>query len=270
MGFFKKLGNFILSRRFIVNLCVFVLVWIVIIWGAKLYFRSYTHHHEVVNVPKLIGNNVKDVPTLIGDRELKYEVMDSIYNPDLVEGTIIFQNPLPTDSSGEGVKPGRVIELRVSKRSRMVLVPYVVSKSQRFAEAMLTSKGLRTHVEYVPSREDQGSVIEEKYKGRSVKPGEKLPINAVITLTVGKIALGDLVHVPNLLGLTIKEADERFKNTTDLRLYAVCADCETKEDSLKARIVRQTPVAGDSSRVPAGSTITVFFSTSVPDSLGNK
>lgn len=270
MGFFKKLGNFIISRRFIVNLCALILLWIFIIWGAKIYFRSFTHHHEVVDVPTLVGNNVKDIPTLIGDKDLKYEVIDSIYNPDLVEGTVIYQNPSATDSSGEGVKPGRSIQVRVSKRSRLVAVPFVVSRSQRFAEAMLTSKGLRTHIIFVPSSEDQGSVIAEEYRGKTVQKHTRLPINSIITLTVGKISLGDLIPVPNLIGLTINDVKDRFNDHTSLRLFSVCSDCKTKEDSLAAKVIRQTPIAGDSSRVPGGSTITVFFSISPSDSLNNK
>lgn len=260
MGFVKKIGHLIVSKRFLLNLGVLVLFWILLIWGAKLYFRSYTHHGEVVNVPTLVGNNVKDIQTIIGDKKLKFEVLDSIYNPDYVTGTILYQNPLPSDSSGEKVKPGRIIQVRVSKQSRMVSVPFVVSKSQRFAEAMLTSKGLRTHIRFVPSREDQGSVITQTYNGKSIQKGLQIPINSVVTLTVGKMALGDLVAVPNLLGLTIKEANERFENGTSLSLFSVCPDCQTKADSLNAKIVRQTPIAGDSSEVPAGSTITVFFS----------
>ena len=55
---------------------------------------------------------------------------------------------MPTDSSGLFVKSDRVIRVRVSKRSRLVLVPIVVSKSHRFAEAVLMTKGLRTRVNF--------------------------------------------------------------------------------------------------------------------------
>src|SRR5699024_11970132 len=119
-------------RRFIVNLAALILFWILLIWGAKWYFKSYTSHGEVVEVPTLVGNNVTDAATIIGEKELKYKVLDTIYQPDLVPGTIVYQSPFPTDSSGEGVKPGRTIKLRISKQSRLVTVPMVVSKSKRF------------------------------------------------------------------------------------------------------------------------------------------
>lgn len=260
MGFFKKLGNFLISKRFLINLGLIVILWIIIIWGSKSYFKSYTHHGEIIEVPDFLTNNVDDIPQLIGDKELQYEVLDSIYNPNLLEGTVVYQNPMPTDSTGVGVKPNRVIRVRVSKRSRLVNVPNVVSKSLRFAEAVLKTKGLRTHVRYVPSNEDQGVVITQKIKGKDVMPEDRTPINSVVELTVGKISLGSLVTVPDLSGLTINEAKARFGSSSDLRLYSVCIGCFSNSDSLKARVIRQTPIASDSSKVPQGSTITIFAS----------
>lgn len=265
MGFFKKLGNFIISKKFIINFVLFCFAWVIIIWGSTAYFGSYTRHGELIEVPSLLNNNVKDIPKLIGDRDIKYEILDSIYNPDLVEGTIIYQNPMPTDSSGLFVKSNRVIKVRVSKRSRLVFVPVVISKSHRFAEAVLMSKGLRTRIKYVPSNEDQGSVIAQKFEGRDIMTGQQIPINSVIELTVGKRTLGELVSVPNLNGLTINEAEQRFGGSSSLRLYTVYTGCETKSDSLNARVIRQTPVASDSSRVPEGSTITIFASPNTGD-----
>lgn len=260
MGFFKKLGNFFISRKFIINFLLFGLVWFLIVWGSTFYFGSYTRHGESIEVPNLLNNNVKDISTLIGDKNIKYEVLDSIYNPDLVEGTIIYQNPMPTDSSGLSVKSDRVIRVRVSKRSRLVLVPIVVSKSHRFAEAVLMTKGLRTRVDFVPSNEDQGSVISQKFQGKAISIGQQVPINSVIQLTVGKRTQGELVDIPNLNGLTINEAQVRFLDNSSLRLFSVYTGCETPTDSLNARVIRQTPVASDSSRIPEGSTITVFLS----------
>lgn len=260
MGFIKKLGNFIISRKFILNFLMFGLVWFLIIWGATSYFDSYTRHGEEIEVPNLLGNNVKDISTLIGDREIEYEILDSIYNPNLVEGTVIYQNPMPTDSSGLPVKSNRVVKVRISKRSRLVNVPIVVSKSHRFAEAILMTKGLRTRVNFVPSNEDQGSVISQKYKGKSIESNQQVPINSVIELTVGKRTQGEMVSIPNLNGLTINEAEKRFPSSSSLRLYAVFNNCETKSDSLQARVTRQTPVASESSQIPEGSTITIFLS----------
>lgn len=261
MSFFKKLSNFFTSRKFIVNLLLFFVVWFAIVYGGKSYFDSYTHHGEEIVVPNLLNNNIKDVDVLIGDQPLRYEILDSIYNPDLLEGTIVYQNPMPTDSSGLTVKAGRTIRLRVTKQTRLVNVPIVVSKSERFAEGVLASKGLRTRIKHVPSREDQGSVISQTYNGKDVYPGQQVPINSIMELTVGKRGVGNMVTVPNLQGLTIKEAYDRL-NGTGLRPYLSCSQCLTESDSLNFVVIRQTPVAADSSQIPEGSPITIFAASS--------
>lgn len=265
MQFLKKLGNFLISRKFIFNVLLVCVAWVIIIWSSISYFNSYTNHGEAIEVPNLVSNNASDIPKLLAGKKLKYEVLDSIYDPNLVEGTVIYQNPMATDSTGLKVKSDRTIKVRVSKRSRLVDIPIVISKSQRFAEVVLMTKGLRTKTNFVPSNEDQGSVIEQKFKGKPVTKGTKVPINSVIELTVGKKTTGEMALVPNLFGLTIKEAKERLKNSQSLRLFSVCNNCENAQDSLNARVVRQTPVAADSSRIPEGSTITIFASTDFED-----
>jgi beta-lactam-binding protein with PASTA domain len=265
MRFLKKLGNFLISRKFIFNALLICVAWIIIIWSTISYFDSYTNHGEAIEVPNLISNNVSDIPNLLAGKKIKYEVLDSIYDPNLVEGTVIYQNPMATDSTGLKIKSDRTIKVRVSKRSRLIDIPIVISKSQRFAEAVLMTKGLRTKTNFVPSNEDQGSVIEQKYKGKPIKKGTKVPINSVIELTVGKKTNGQMALVPNLYGLTIKEAQERLKSSQSLRLFTVCNNCENAQDSLNARVVQQTPVAADSSRIPEGSTITIFASTDFED-----
>lgn len=261
MSFSKKLINFFKSRKFILNFLLFCVAWLVIIFGGRAYFGSFTNHGEKIEVPDLLSNNIKDVNALIGDRPLKYEILDSIYNPDLLEGTIVYQSPMPTDSSGLMVKADRVIRLRVSKRTRLVNVPVVVSKSERFAEGVLTSKGLRTRVKYIASSEDQGSVITQKFEGKDVFVGQQVPINSIMELTVGKRSAGNLIDVPNLSGLTIKEALARLEGS-GLRPYLSCSQCLTESDSLNFIVIRQTPVAADSSRIPEGSPITIFASSS--------
>ncbi|MGB0933652.1 MAG: PASTA domain-containing protein [Lishizhenia sp.] len=235
------------------------------------YFDSYTKHGEQIEVPVLASKNkselvnVAQLEELLRDKSLSYEVLDSIYNPNLVEGTVVYQDPLPTKESGQFVKSGRVIKVRVSKQSRQVTVPKLIDKSQRYAEGMLTTLGLRSKAKYVPS-DVNGSVLEISYKGKPVKHGQKLPVNAIIELTIGKNTGGTLVSVPDLNGLTIFEAESRLKNNNALNLYVSCAQCLTSSDSLNARIMTQTPIAGDSSLVPQGTTITAFASLGIEDS----
>ena len=247
-----------MSRKFWFNVIGILVFWVVLIWGALNYFKSYTNFEEEVVVPNLLSNNINDVPALLAGRNLRFEVIDSVYNPNLIEGTVIYQDPMPSDSSGLNVKADRLIKLRVSKQSRLVEVPYVVSRSERFAEATLNSRGFRTKITYVPSKEDQGSVIDQKIKGTPVSRGLKAPINTMVELFVGQRSGEETTLLPNLVGLTISAAESRLKNASALRFFAVCGDCVTQQDSLNAVVVSQSPTAGDSTLIPAGATVTVF------------
>lgn len=258
MSIIKKTVNFLTSKKFLINVIGIILFWVVLVWAVLHYFKNFSHFEEELVVPSLLENNINDVPLLLSNSSLRYEVIDSVYNPNLVEGTIIFQDPMPTDSTGLFVKSDRLIKLRVSKRTRLVEVPILTSKSRRFAEAALASRGLRSKITFVPSREDQGSVIQQLHKGEPVTPGLKLPINTQIELVIGEKSSNEMTLIPDLVGLTINEAELRLSATNMLRLFAVCGDCQNLQDSLSARIANQSPEAIDSAQISAGSTITVF------------
>ncbi|HLW40359.1 MAG TPA: PASTA domain-containing protein, partial [Brumimicrobium sp.] len=102
-----------------------------------------------------------------------------------------------------------------------------------------------------------GSVISQTYNGKEVYTGQQVPINSIMELTIGRRGEGNMVTVPNLRGLTIKEAYDRL-NGTGLRPYLSCSQCLTESDSLNFMVIRQTPVAADSSQIPEGSPITIF------------
>ncbi|SFT88250.1 PASTA domain, binds beta-lactams [Lishizhenia tianjinensis] len=270
MSLIKKTFNLLTSKAFWINILLIVLAWVAIIWGALSYFNSTTKHGEKIEVPTLVSDgkeyvvNIKDVETLLNGSGLEYEVLDSVYKPGLVDGTVIYQDPLPTVKSGQYVKSGRKIKLRVSKRTRNVKMPKLIDKSQRFAEALITTVGLRSKTTYVAS-ETPGSVLKVKYRGKEMKYGEQLPINSVVELVVGRNANGELLPVPNLYGLTINEAQTRLNASVGLNLYVSCPECVSAADSAKAIINAQTPVAGEGSMVPSGATITAFATLNFVD-----
>ncbi|MEZ4891091.1 MAG: PASTA domain-containing protein [Crocinitomicaceae bacterium] len=49
---------------------------------------------------------------LMEELGLEYEVSESVYDPSKPEGTILFQDPLPTSKSKLAVKSGRTIRIK--------------------------------------------------------------------------------------------------------------------------------------------------------------
>ena len=254
----KKLLNYLTSKKFLFNLVAIVLVYTIGVWGLKTYLNSKTHFAQKIEVPNLIGQNQNDITEKLQNAQLSFEVLDSIYEPTKIEGTILEQDPMSTDSTGIYVKENRVIRIRVSKRTQLVEMPDLVDKSQRFAESILINRNFRYNLEYQPSSEAPGAVIKQVYKGKEIAPKTKLPIGARITLVVGKDETGVSLVLPNLHGLTLREARTRVGNMENMELLPVCPDCITSTDSLNARVISQSPEYAEGGVVSSGTTISVY------------
>jgi len=258
MEWFKNIKAFVWSKHFLKHFGLVILAYLLIITITVFYLDSYTNHGQRIDVPNLIGKNVNSVKGQLEELDLQYEVLDSIYDPSKPEGTILDQDPDPTSLSLVPVKEGRIIRLRVSKKSRLVEMPSLVDKSERFAESILENRGLECRIEYRPTNEANGAVLEQLYKGRPVKEGAKVPIGATIVLIVGQNDAGEPVDIPDLYGLTLAEAQELLMQTGEFTFVPVCADCITSEDSLAARIESQSPEYIEGITIPSRSTITVY------------
>lgn len=268
MDFIKKLVQFIRTKRFLKLILLIGLVYFVVVTTTVFYLDSYTNHGEKIIVPDLKGKNVSSIAPIIDGLSLKYEVLDSIYDPKLAEGTIIDQDPGPTSLTKVNVKEGRVIRLRVSKRSRMVEVPSLIDKSQRFAETILKNRGFKFTISYQNTTEANGAVLDQKFRGSHIKEGTRVPIGSTIALVVGRNEGGIPVEIPDLYGLTISQARERLASYPGMTFFPVCNECKTAEDSLAARINSQTPEYIEGVMIPSGSTITVNAVLNFVDTRG--
>jgi len=254
----KKFIHYITSKQFLFNLIAIVLVYVVGIWLLRTYLDSKTNFGQKIEVPMIIGDNQNNITDKLKDANLSFEVLDSIYDPTKVEGTILEQDPLPTEQTGIYVKEDRVVRIRVSKRSQLVEMPALVDKSQRFAESILINRNFRYELVYQPSSEAHGAVIEQKYKGKSIAPKTKLPIGSRVTLIVGRDESGVTLVLPNLYGLTLEEAKVRVKNMGSMEFLPVCPDCVSSADSSVARVVSQSPGFTEGGVVSSGTTISVY------------
>lgn len=259
MNLLKKLKAFVLSIYFLKNIGLIILLHLLIIGGLILYLDSKTSHGEKISVPSLYGKNVNTIQGIVAENGLRYEVLDSIYAPDKPAGTIISQDPRPSDSTNVFVKEGRVIRVRVSKKSRLVEMPSLIDKSQRFAESVLKNRGLKFTVSYESTREADGAVLGQKFKGRDIQDGMKIPIGSTISLIVGRNLGGEPVQIPDLKCLTINEARQRLSSMSSLTLFESYRDCLNASDSASAKIVTQNPEFIEGTLSPAGSTITILL-----------
>jgi beta-lactam-binding protein with PASTA domain len=259
----QKLKNFFsafISRYFLKHLAYAIATVIVVVMGCKWYLSSYTNsgNSSLVDVPNLIGlksTQLRETLEPLG-LELDMEHIDTVFSDKGAKGTVLLQTPSPTNVTKEPVKKGRKISVTlISNQPKLITVPKLINKSRRHAEGVLKIIGLKTNIKYRPYNDCNDCVIEQMYKGKELKAGDKVAKGETITLILGQKS-GEQVTVIDLDGLTIEEADTRLSNSS-LTMVPIFENCKTKKDSASARAYRQSPASGND--VSAGSEITVWF-----------
>lgn len=177
--FFGKLkGKIIwvnLLLMFLVVVAAFIAVWI----GLD----HYTLHGQEICVPNVRGTNVNLAKEQLARNGLTPIVTDSGYNKTVPAGTVLEQTP----ASGRHVKPGREVYLTINTTSTpTVPLPDIADNSSvREAEARLKAMGFKLR----PNEEVDGEkdwVYGVKYRGRNIYGGDRIPIDAELTLQVGR------------------------------------------------------------------------------------
>lgn len=179
---FKDFFSFKNNRFFWINIITMILVVIVVIFGALKWLDSYTRHGDAIEVPNVKNINVDEAEVMLNNRELSLVVIDSTYKKDLPAGTVLEQNPVP----GSKIKKGRAIYVTInSDRVPLVAIPDIVDNSSlRQAEAKLKAMGFKiSEPQYISGEKDW--VYGLSYRGRQLNTGDRVPREAILTLTAG-------------------------------------------------------------------------------------
>ena len=242
----KQIKSLIISKYFLKHFGLVILFYLLFVFGSIFYLNFATNHGEKIPVPNLVGLSSDEAKKIIEDLGLQYEILDSVYDPNSPlfkkpEGTVFEQVIEPTSSSNVYVKSGRIIGIRLTKKTQLVEMPNLVFKQIHFAQSILDGRGLRFIIRYRQSEESNGSVIDQLFNGKKITQGTRIPIGSVIILVVGQLDIGIPFQIPNLVGLY---RDEALKILDSLKISSynvVCADCFTHEDSISALIFYQSP-----------------------------
>jgi eukaryotic-like serine/threonine-protein kinase len=237
---------FILSKHFLKHFGLVIIFHLLAIFFTIIYLDFATNHGERIAVPNLVGLSAEEAKQKLEDLGLEYQILDSVYDAKSPifkkpAGTVYEQLVEPTFSSLIFVKSNRLVGLRLTKKTELIEMPSLMHKQVQFAQSILEGRGLRYAIKYRASGEENGSVIEQLYKGQRIKDGMRISIGSVITLIVGQNDLGEPVNAPNLIGLFRDEAIYILDTTGITSYNIICPDCLTHEDSISAIIISQTP-----------------------------
>ena len=221
------------------------------------WLNHYTRHDVKIRVPDLDGLAFQEAEDLLRSRDLRGEVIDSVYNDERPRNTIVDQDP----AYGDEVKPGRTVYLVMNAgQPKMLNMPQLVDLSKRQAISVMEIIGLK--VKELQYRPDPcvDCVIAQLYQGEPIKAEEKIRRGEQITLVLGSGANGERVPVMDLRGLTNAEV-QAVLNLASLNVGVIvdCRNCNTKADSAFARVYRQSPAANLNNRIALGSMIDVWL-----------
>lgn len=252
---FKGLFQFIKSKTFLKHLAIYIVSFVLIMWLVFSWLKSTTNHGEVVIVPDFSGIGLKELDKFVSDKNLKYLVIDSIYDTKAKKGVVVKQEP---EANAE-VKEGRTIYLYVtSVLPPSIQMPQLVDRSLRQAAAMITTFGLRLgKTKFVPDQ-CANCVLEQWVKGKKIVTGDIIPKGTVIDLVVGKGLSDEEVGVPCLYGLSRKEAMAKLAESS---LSAGAVSFDIPKDSSSGRVYRQIPSCGKESMINMGGTIDLYFTS---------
>ncbi len=179
----KNFLNFLKSKTFLIQLGLAAVAVLVLVFVALQWLKGTTNHGEFVEVPDFSKMSVTEMRKAVDDAGLRYQVLDSSnYNPDYPRFSILEQNP----PAGNKVKANRKIYFTVNPSGyKKVSVPDIIQVTQRNAASMLRAVGL--DVERVTYIDELGKdmVYNMKFKGKYIKPGDKLPKTSKVELICG-------------------------------------------------------------------------------------
>jgi beta-lactam-binding protein with PASTA domain len=201
-----------------------------------------TNHGESITVPDLEGVNIDELQEFLVERDLRYEVVDSVYSAEYPPLTVTRQFPKP----GSKVKEKRKIYISLnSVNPPSTRMPDLIDKTLKNAELILKS------YELVPGKillkpDPFRNVIDQLYEGESIEPNTPLPKGSVIDIVRGDGHGIRLFEMPDLRGLPLAEAKVIIRGNN---LESGLVFNTDSIDASIAVVVKQSPRQGLTVRV---------------------
>ncbi|MGB3618378.1 MAG: PASTA domain-containing protein [Catalinimonas sp.] len=231
-------------RDVLIHLGIILALTALIVLGFfYIYLPWTTNHGESVPVPDLVDRQLDELDELLADRNLRYQVSDSVYDPDKPQHTVVAQNPVASSN----VKERRKIYVTVTAATPPdVQMPDLRGRSLNNARQELAGLGLRVgEIEKVPDLQ-KDAVLGQSFDGRDIRPGVELPKGSVIDLRVGNGLGNQTFTMSSLEGLSEEIAKVTLAGQNLQVGSIIYVDDPDRE---LGTVLRQRPTAGQAVRV---------------------
>lgn len=248
---------YLISKHFWLNLLLSVVITVVLLLVTMFVLRVYTNHGESFAVPDFAGMSLDQVKEKVEEKELQYQITDSLYSKEAEPGSVIDQVP----SAGSLVKRGRAVFFTIcATKPEQVAMPKLTDVSYRQALNLMMSFGLNVgNVDYIPS-EFPNLVLEQQINGEPVEEGVLVNKGSNIDLTVGQNRFGEKTEIPNLIGVRLDQANELLA-ASYVNVGAIIYDdsFKTMDDSISARVWQQRPEPIPGTKIEQGKSIDLWL-----------
>lgn len=258
--------KFITHRPLWLNLLVGALLAVGIFSVFVLSLNWITHHNSSHTVPYVVGKTYAEAEKILEKAGFDVEIQDSIYTDTTRPSQVLKQFP----DGDEVIKINRTIYLTINRSvPPMVEMPNLIGYSYRTAEMQLKSIGLYIgDTSYVPDLA-RNAVRRQLYAGQAIAPGTKIRMGSKIDFVLGSGVGDEEFVVPNLVGLTVRQAIALLEgNGLLVGTTLAMPGSEDVTDTLNAFIGRQLPaVRGDDQRlqrIRTGQSIDLWFQSQKP------
>jgi eukaryotic-like serine/threonine-protein kinase len=180
---FMSLRKYLTSRVFFGQVLAAIAI-IAVLGYLFMHWLTFTtdHGHEIA-VPNLSKLTEEQVEDKLDELDLDYVLLDSVdFRGDYPAFTVVEQDPLP----GTKVKVGRKVYIKINASGySSVKLPDLIDKTYREAVPTLKAIGLEEGtITYEPNM-GKDMVLAMRYKGRNLKPGERVMKSSKIDLVLG-------------------------------------------------------------------------------------
>lgn len=203
-----------------------------------------------VLVPNLIGLNFTDVNKDKVTYNFRWDVTN-VYDADKPLDVIISQDPEPSEKK---IKEGSTIQIVVNSEETTINLPNVDGRTKDDAVQRMKSANLVPEVLMVLDNETAEGYVKQTYP----TSGSKITIGSTVKIYVSKKAGKTKVEVPNLVALTLTEAQSKLGEVgLTYNGYTYMESTVAKD-----KIVAQNPLRG--AKVDPGSNVAVILSEGPP------
>ncbi len=248
-----------IRKSFLFNLGIILVLCLLLYIAFFATLKCITRHGQQVMIPDVRGKEINTAVTML--KQMRFEIsIDSTFEPDQKPLTVLKQVP----DTGSVVKEGRTIFLTVNCiHPPQIAMPQLVNLSFRSAVMMLRNNKLKLGDTTFKPDLAAGLVLEQKYNGQQVKPGDVVPQGSKISLVIGDGMGKNTFNVPDVVNLTVDDAELTI-NSNNLQYSISLADPSAIiSDTSSAIVVSQVPSPlndiGEHNTVKAGTIINLMI-----------